>query len=106
MLLSMYLERRFGLSSIQSNGANVFETATSTTTNNKKEKLLLRRDRQALYRLISLVCYSPMLFAFFVAASRVVDNKHFPADVVGGAVLGGSVASLIFGIWFPKFNGV
>jgi hypothetical protein len=102
MLLSMYLERQFGLSSIQSNGASVFETTSaSTAANNYK-----RRDRQALYRLLSLVCYSPMLFAFFVAASRVVDNKHFPADVVGGAVLGGSVASLVFGIWFPQFKGV
>ena len=32
--------------------------------------------------------------------SRVHDNRHHPADVVGGALLGGSVASLVFGIWY------
>ena len=32
--------------------------------------------------------------------SRVHDNHHHPADVVGGALLGGTIASVIFGIWY------
>jgi len=85
MLLSMYFERNFGQNSIR---ANIQEP--------------IDRKRQPLYRLTSLLSYIPMLFAIFVAASRIVDNKHFPADVIGGAILGGSVASLVFGIWFPQ----
>jgi membrane-associated phospholipid phosphatase len=53
-------------------------------------------------RIISVLCYSPMLVAFFVAASRVRDNKHFPADVVGGSLLGGSISVLVFSVWFPS----
>ena len=34
-------------------------------------------------------------FSWAIAGSRVVDNKHHPADVVGGFFLGASVA-LIF----------
>jgi membrane-associated phospholipid phosphatase len=39
--------------------------------------------------------------AVFVAASRVADNKHHPADVVGGAVLGTSVSLFVHSLWFP-----
>ena len=85
MLLSMYFERNFGQNSIRASMQEPID-----------------RKRQPLYRLASLLSYIPMLFAIFVAASRIVDNKHFPADVIGGAILGGSVASLVFGIWFPQ----
>ena len=88
----MYLEQNFGLG------------GRKTTTTEGREEVLQQRNRLALYRLVSLACYVPMLFAVFVAASRVVDNKHFPADVIGGAVLGGAVASLVFGIWFPQLE--
>jgi membrane-associated phospholipid phosphatase len=94
LLLSMYLERCFGGSSSSSS------TATKPATT--KEAIFRERNRQALGRLVSLACYAPVLVAVFVAASRVADNRHFPADVIGGAVLGGSVASLVFGIWFPE----
>jgi len=51
-------------------------------------------------RIVSVLCYTPMLLAFFIFLSRVHDNYHHPADVIGGALLGGSIASLIFDIWF------
>lgn len=53
-----------------------------------------------LVRVWSVLCYAPILVAFFIAVSRVHDNHHHPADVVGGALLGATVANLIFGIWF------
>jgi membrane-associated phospholipid phosphatase len=52
-------------------------------------------------RLISILALLPMGLAIFIAASRVHDNKHFPADVVGGSVLGTSVAVYVYGLWFP-----
>mmetsp|Transcript_20998 Transcript_20998/g.44062 ORF Transcript_20998/g.44062 Transcript_20998/m.44062 type:complete len:363 (-) Transcript_20998:45-1133(-) len=100
LLLSLYLERRFGLSSMPKNERTI--GAGHNTSNFTKSQIVERRDRQAKVRLVSMLCFSPMVFAIFVAATRVVDNKHFPADVIGGAVLGGSIAFLSYGIWFPQ----
>jgi membrane-associated phospholipid phosphatase len=44
-----------------------------------------------------------VLFLYFFsskAISRVHDNLHHPADVVGGALLGGSIATLVFSTWY------
>ena len=41
-----------------------------------------------------------MALALFIAASRVHDNMHFPADVVGGAVLGTAIAIYVNSLWF------
>ena len=102
LLLSMYLSKRFGIASIQTNGANFHKTKTvSSFSTSKKHQLTQKSDIQAYYRLISFLCYSPILFGIFIEASRVVDNRHFPADVITGIVLGGSMASMVFGIWFP-----
>ena len=43
-----------------------------------------------------------MFFFYCTALSRVHDNKHHPADVVGGTLLGGIVASLIYSIWYVR----
>lgn len=51
-------------------------------------------------RFASLLALLPMGLALFIAASRVRDNKHFPADVVGGSVLGASISIYIHGLWF------
>jgi membrane-associated phospholipid phosphatase len=51
-------------------------------------------------KLYSVLALAPMAVAGFVAASRVVDNKHFPVDVVGGAVLGSSIAWFVHGLWY------
>jgi membrane-associated phospholipid phosphatase len=43
----------------------------------------------------------PFLLALLVGISRIYDHRHHAWDVVGGAVLGMSVASLVFfRIWF------
>ena len=52
-------------------------------------------------RFISLVgVLLPMGMALYISAQRVVYNMHFPADVVGGAVLGGSISVFVHGMWF------
>jgi membrane-associated phospholipid phosphatase len=86
LILSLYLERRFGVSKLR-------EVARHQTNGQIKVGPL---------RVLSIICYSPMLLALFIASSRVADNKHFPADVVGGAVLGGSIANMVHGIWYDR----
>mmetsp|Transcript_22615 Transcript_22615/g.62923 ORF Transcript_22615/g.62923 Transcript_22615/m.62923 type:complete len:388 (+) Transcript_22615:97-1260(+) len=51
-------------------------------------------------RIISVLALLPMALALFIATSRIHDNRHFPADVVGGAVLGASVANYVHGLYF------
>ncbi len=50
--------------------------------------LLSRRPRPRFARRTSTVC---LLFASCVAVSRVVLGFHFPADVLAGSVLGGTI---------------
>jgi len=51
-------------------------------------------------RVISTLGLLPMACALYISAQRVRYNMHFPADVVGGAVLGGSIAVFVHGLWF------
>jgi membrane-associated phospholipid phosphatase len=48
---------------------------------------------------VSILCLLPLALALFIASSRVVDNKHFPADVVAGSVLGFSIARYFHFLW-------
>lgn len=89
-LLSFFLEGRFGVSSLR-----MWQQDLASG----EFRLTQLRPIQ-LERIVSICCYAPFLLAFFIAASRVADNKHFPADVVGGAVLGTSVASFVHRVWF------
>jgi membrane-associated phospholipid phosphatase len=50
-------------------------------------------------RLASLGALAPMGLALWIAASRVVDNRHFPADVVAGSLLGAAISSYTHGLW-------
>jgi len=56
--------------------------------------------RRAKYVAASL----PMLFAFFVASSRVHDDYHHPADVATGGLIGFACASWAYGMWYPSIN--
>lgn len=57
-----------------------------------------------LPRFAGALCASPLLFAFFVSASRVADNFHFPADVAAGALVGWACAGFAHDLWFPPNN--
>ena len=108
LLFSIQLERLYGISSLRrqrqrsvvtttSGGEELTQYAPASPTSATTTTVPV--DRVGLLRLVSLLCYTPMLGAFYIAASRLVDNKHFPADVVGGATLGSAVAMLITSIW-------
>ena len=99
-LLSFFLERQFGISSIR-----VLMHVPSTSINNNNGNIILGYHNNIddlhvrIRRIISIFCYLPMVFAGYIATSRIVDNKHFPADVVGGSVLGTAIAALVHSIW-------
>jgi diacylglycerol diphosphate phosphatase/phosphatidate phosphatase len=105
MLLSLYLHSRFGVPSVRVHGYKP-ETATSQSQNGQQQQQ--QQDRRtttytkepALYRAISILSLLPLALALFIATSRVVDNKHFPADIVAGSLLGASTAIFTFYLWY------
>jgi len=50
-------------------------------------------------RVLYTSSFVPILLAFFIAASRVHDFWHHPADVVAGAVIGVGCALCVHGMW-------
>lgn len=61
-----------------------------------------RNENYYKKRIFSVVAASPMLLAVFIAASRVHDDWHHPADIVGGAIIGLSTAIFGYGLWYPS----
>ena len=54
---------------------------------------------------MTMLCLVPTFLALWISASRVYDNAHHPADVVGGALIGGSSAVLWYLCYFnPPFG--
>ena len=121
-LLTLFLERSFGLSSVEvairkptQNNAQVssgnpeeeemqpispsssnLESGDDTRSGN--QVAVYRRD-PGLRRLGSILSLVPMFFSIWSACTRLVDNMHFPADVVGGAILGASIAAYCHPLW-------
>jgi diacylglycerol diphosphate phosphatase/phosphatidate phosphatase len=99
VLLSLYLHSRFGVPSVR-----VYKSETVTTTTQNGQQLhrwtTAYTKEPALYRAISILSLLPLALAVFIATSRIVDNKHFPADVVAGSLLGASTAVFTFSLWF------
>mmetsp|Transcript_4178 Transcript_4178/g.7718 ORF Transcript_4178/g.7718 Transcript_4178/m.7718 type:complete len:98 (-) Transcript_4178:241-534(-) len=89
-LLTMYLLRKFG----------VYSTTVTAVQQQDNVVMLQYTKPKRSQKAMSVLCLSPMAIACFVAASRLHDNMHFPADVVGGAVLGTVLAWFTNGIWF------
>ncbi|CAJ1423317.1 unnamed protein product [Effrenium voratum] len=52
-----------------------------------------------LTNLLLLLALVPTCLAFWVAASRVRENDHHPADVVAGAMIGSAWAAL----WYARY---
>ena len=55
-----------------------------------------------LGQVVSMCGVVPLWCAWLVGASRIMDNRHFVGDVVGGALLGGLFAGICF--WFVVSN--
>ncbi|OEU06030.1 phosphatidic acid phosphatase type 2/haloperoxidase [Fragilariopsis cylindrus CCMP1102] len=110
LVFSYYLERVYGISHSYynsknnnrnmnnnnniNNNNNNNNTTTTATSSRRRRHLPIQ-----LVRIVSIVCYTPMLLAFFICISRVHDNFHHPADIIGGALLGGSIATIVFNTW-------
>lgn len=107
VLFSMFLERTIGVSSVAVAVARQVMVPSETlpmSTSSSKQALMVSlayRQPPGWRKVGSIVSLCPMLISVWVACSRVVDNVHFPADVVGGAVLGASVAAYCHPIWYP-----
>ena len=109
MLLTLYVHNRFGIPSVVAEYYERIEHALGGDGSSTRFRIVPvvddvltngKRRRDALRRLVSVLALLPLAVATFVAASRIVDNKHHPADVVAGAVLGGSVSVYVNGLWF------
>jgi diacylglycerol diphosphate phosphatase / phosphatidate phosphatase len=87
-LLTLFIHTRFGAPCWQRKQLQMIATNATRSTLDPLQ-----------YRIISIFSLVPMGVACFIAASRVVDNKHFPADVITGTVLGASIANFIHGLW-------
>ena len=123
-LLTLFLERTFGLSSVEaavyhqmpnysqlSNDNLSTEEAMQPISMNISTPQPSRNNSGSVYwtvayrkdpglrRLGSILALLPMLVSIWAACTRLVDNMHFPADVVGGAILGASVAVYCHPLW-------
>lgn len=103
-LLASYIHHRFGVYSKQrfqpvrilGKGATTITTTTTTTW-----RVVYEQDASLpLARIMSIVALAPLFVALYIAASRVRDNKHFPADVLAGALIGSALARYSHGLWF------
>mmetsp|Transcript_31431 Transcript_31431/g.36144 ORF Transcript_31431/g.36144 Transcript_31431/m.36144 type:complete len:331 (+) Transcript_31431:114-1106(+) len=57
-------------------------------------------------RILSIISVLPMFIAIFVSASRVHDNKHHPADVIAGAIIGMICANFSYGLWYCPISSI
>jgi diacylglycerol diphosphate phosphatase / phosphatidate phosphatase len=51
-------------------------------------------------QLVTFLAVFPWVVAFWIACTRILDNKHEPEDLNGGAIVGSTMALLIF---FPLY---
>mmetsp|Transcript_2948 Transcript_2948/g.3412 ORF Transcript_2948/g.3412 Transcript_2948/m.3412 type:complete len:284 (+) Transcript_2948:72-923(+) len=55
-----------------------------------------------LTNVLLLLALSPMAVAFWISSSRIRENDHHPADVVGGAVIGSAWAVFWYSRYYPS----
>ncbi len=53
-------------------------------------------------RCLSILATFPMLLGIFIAVSRVHDNRHHPADIVAGSMIGIGCAIFSYHLWYPS----
>ena len=89
-LFTLYLLRVFGVGGI-----------THGKNHQRQEEMVQRKQQWLAFRrrIISMLCLLPMIICFFVAGSRVHDDRHHPADVVAGSLIGWACAKVVHNIW-------
>lgn len=77
-------------------------------------KAVARRSADPSYRLPGVPTFplwkkvacifsmAPLLYASWIACSRLVDNYHHPADIVAGALIGITSAMFAHALWYPS----
>lgn len=100
MLLTIYIHNRFGIPSVKVMVPQDVVSDDGTTQRRLVVSYTSASHVPTRYRFSSILALLPLVLATFISASRVVDNKHFPADVVGGAVLGASISLFVNGLWY------
>jgi membrane-associated phospholipid phosphatase len=58
------------------------------------------------YKFSVLLSFVPLLFSFWCATSRLVDNWHHPSDIIAGSILGVVSACIAYHIWYPHVLAV
>jgi membrane-associated phospholipid phosphatase len=53
-------------------------------------------------KVLAVLAVSPVCLGMFIATSRVRDNWHHPADVVGGGIIGACCALFAHRLWYPS----
>lgn len=121
VLFTYFLHQKFGVSSHHKKNTMEYYNntgtlpsndygATTTFNNdiNMNESIISYQISKStiLQRLYSFLSFLPIILALFIAGSRVHDNFHHPADVVGGAVLGTGIAVFFHKIWFPDASPI
>ena len=81
----------FGMTLFSKYSLRILEKNIINSSNSPKKEFL--------QRLMSIMCLLPILYAFFVSATRVRDDYHFPADVAAGSCIGVGVALVTFDLW-------
>lgn len=103
-LLALYIHNRWGVHS-----KRIYQQVVVDPTRGKQGmeqqqprfRLTYQEDvGLPLARLMSIIALLPLFVALWIAASRVRDDKHFPADVLAGALIGSSLATYSHGMWF------
>lgn len=105
-VLSVYMQRLCGVGS--GTKRTVVVSGTDASSNENREGAVILRymyvssspSVQRKQRVLSFLCLLPMFLAVFIAASRVRDNYHHPADIIGGSIVGAAAAVWSMGIWF------
>lgn len=100
MLLTVYIHNRFGIPSVKVMVPQDVVGDNGTTQRRLVLSYTSASPVPTRYRFSSILALLPLVLATFISASRVADNKHFPADVVGGAVLGAAISLFVNGLWY------
>lgn len=93
LCLGLYLAGKVGLN---------HHISASNSINNNTTTLSTTNQHQPPWKkfVFLMALGGPLFLSTFVAASRVHDNWHHPADVVAGSLVGASCAVVAYHLWY------